>query len=157
MTTATAPSVDWVRLTVDGSDITLTPSPDIDLRLVVGRVEHDGPLDPITTGPLPGFSLSVDLVPLHPLDRDAVFRCEMQAREVAVLLGTSSPTRGGFTVEAALGGEGWPHERLEVPRLYLTPTEPPDFDAAQPLPVVRVFTAKMVATEGVAYTLRRVD
>ncbi|MHC3450736.1 hypothetical protein [Streptomyces prasinus] len=157
MTTAPPPSIAWVRLTVDGADFTLTPSPDIDLRLTVNRVEYDGYLDPLTVGPPPGFSLAVDLIPLRLLDGDGVFRCEAQAREVAARLGTGSPVLREFALEAALDGEDLPYNRVEAPRLLPVSADPPTLDEDGPGPFVRVFTAKVPAGVDTAYTLRRVD
>jgi hypothetical protein len=157
MTTATAPSVAWIRLTVDGSDFTLTPSPDIDLRLTVKRIEYDRYLDPLTVGPPPGFSLTVDLIPLRPLDDDGVFRCKAQAREVAARLGTGSPVLREFALEAALAGEDLPYNRVEAPRLLPVSDDPPELDESGPEWFVRVFTAKVPAGVETTYTLRHVD
>ncbi|MFJ2697405.1 hypothetical protein ACIO5Z_14425 [Streptomyces rochei] len=155
MTPVAPASIAWIRLVFDGADLTLTPSPDIDLLLTVDRVEYDGYLDPLTSGPPLGLSMSVDLVPMRPLDSDGVLRCEAQARQVAAQLGVGRQARGEFTLEAALDGEGLPYNRVEAPRLYLASDELPVFDDEQPLPAVRVFTAKVPTGAEPAYTLRR--
>ena len=153
MTTATRTSIDWVRLTLDGADITLSPSPDIGLRLTVDRVGYDGYLDPLTAGPPLGFSLSVDLIPLRPHEG---YRCEALAREVAARLGIGSPVLREFALEAALNGDGLPYNRMEVPHL-LACNELPVLDDDGSEFFVRVFTAKMLPDDGVAYMLRMVD
>lgn len=157
MTTAVSPSIDWIRLTVDGADFTLASSPDIDLRLTVNRIEYDGHLDPLTVGLPPGFSLTVDLIPLRPLDGDGVFRCEAQAREVAARLGAGSPVLREFALEAALDGEGLPYNRVEAPRLLPVSADPPTLDEFGPEWFVRVFTAKVPAGVETVYTMRHVD
>ncbi|MFF3928298.1 hypothetical protein [Streptomyces hirsutus] len=157
MTTAVSPSIDWIRLTIGGDDFTLAPSPDIDLRLTLNRIEYDGYLDPLTVGPPPGFSLTVDLIPLRPLDGDGVFRCEAQAREVAARLGTGSPVLRQFALEAALDGEDLPYNRVEVPHLLPVLDDPPTLDEDGPEPFVRVFTAKVPSGSESVYTMRRVD
>lgn len=155
MTTVAPVSIAWIRLFTDGVDFTLSPSPGIDLRLAVDRVEYDGYLEPLTVGPLSGLSMSVDLIPLRPLDSDDVARCETQAREVTARLGVGRATQREFALEAALIGEGLPYNRVEAPRLYLPSDELPAFDDDQPLPAVRVFTAKVPAGLKTAYTLQR--
>jgi len=155
MTTAPPVTIDWVRFTADGDEFTLSPSPDFDLRVTVVHGEWAGYLDPLTIGPVPGYSLAVNLVPLHPHDFAAVARCEVRAREVAALLGAERVERRSFAMEAGLDGEGLPYNRMEAPRLQLVPADPPEFDDDGPVPFVRVFTAKMVAVDGVAYTMRQ--
>ncbi|MER7053507.1 hypothetical protein [Streptomyces sp. NPDC000351] len=148
MTTVAPVSVTWIRLIGDGVNITLTPSPDFDLLLTEDRVEYDGHLDPLTVRLPPDLSMSVDLVPLRQFDGDGVLRCETRAREVAAQLGVGRAVRGEFALEAALDGEQLPYNRVEVPRVL---------DDEEPLPAVRVFTAKILAADGVAYMLRQVD
>jgi hypothetical protein len=155
MTTVADPSVAWVRLAIDGGAITLTPASDVDLRLTVDRVDYDGYLDPLTVGPPPGFSMSVDLIPLRPHEGDVIRRCEAQAREVAARLGAGRAMQREFAMEAALSGEPLPYNRVEAPRLYLASSELPEFDDDQPLPAVRVFTAKVPRGVETAYMLRR--
>lgn len=157
MTTAAPLSVAWVRLAVDGSEFTLTPSPDIELRLTVNRNEYEGYLDPLTIGPPPGLTLAVDLIPLRPLEDDSVIRCEATAREVARRLGLSDLMLHEFALEAALDGEGLPYNRMEVPRLLLASDDPPTLDEDVPESFVRVFTAKVPSNAAVAYTVRQVD
>lgn len=156
MTTAPPATIDWIRFTIDGSDFTLSPSPDFVLHLTVVRGEWDGFLDPLTIGPS-DFTLTVDLLPLRPHDFIAVARCEMRAREVAARLGTGRLARSDFALEAGLDGEGRPYNRMKVPRLQLMAADLPEFDDDQPSPFVRVFTARVVVdSAGVAYTMRRV-
>lgn len=157
MTTAAPPSVAWVRLAVDGSEFTLTPSPDIELRLTVNRNEYDGYLDPLTIGPPPGLTLAVDLIPLRPREDDSVFRCEAMVCEVAGQLGLGGRVLHEFALEVALGGEGLPYNRMEVPRLLLASDDPPALDEDGPESFVRVFTAKVPSDAAVAYTVRQVD
>jgi hypothetical protein len=154
MTTAAAPSIAWIRLTLDGVDFTLAPSPGIELRLAVNPVEYDGYLDPLVRGPLPELHVVVDLLPRNAA---SVIRCETQAREVAARLDLGSPVMREFGLEAALDGKGLPHNRMEAPRLLLVPDGPPTLDDDGSEPFVRVFTAKVPSGSESAYTLRLVD
>lgn len=153
MTTAASPSVAWIRLTVEGGDLLLAPSPGVELRLTEYRVDSGGRLNPLAPARPLGFSMTVDLVPL---DGSSVLRCERHARDVAAWLGVGCLSPGEFSMEVAVDGEDLPYNRMEVPRLYLASGEPPAFDYDQPLPSVRVFTARVPAGVGTAYTLRRV-
>lgn len=158
MTTAPPVTVDWIRFTVDRAEFTLSPSPDFDLRVTVVHSGWDGYLDPLTMGPVPGFSLAVDLIPLQPHDFIAVARCEARDREVAERLGADRVERRTFAAEAGLGGERLPYNRMQMPHLQLAASNLPEFDDDGPLPFVRVLTAKMIADgAGVAYTMRQAD
>lgn len=152
MTTPAPSIVDWIRLTIGDDEVTLEPSPGIDLHLTVETVPCEGYLDPVTRGPDPQLRFSVDLIPSSGA---AAVRCESQAREVAARLGLGGPMMRDFALEAALGGEGLPYNRVQAPRLRLIPGGPPtpdDVDLS-----VRVFTAKVESVDGHAYTMRLVD
>lgn len=158
MTTTAPASVDWIRLTIDGDEIALDPSPGIELRLAVYPVESDGYADLLAAASPAKLRVGVDLIPA---DAAAVFRCESEARRVAALLGANGgplePLRE-FALEAALGGKGLPYDRVSVPRLTLTPGGPPFLDEEQQAPGVRVFTATPhAADDGSKYTMWRVD
>lgn len=164
MTTAAHPSVDWVRLTIGDDDFTLDPSPGIELRLSVASVPYDGYVDLLARPPAPQLHMAVDLVPsdaeaiVHRETQARIARCEAQARDVAARLGAVGPVSAPlreFSLEAALGGEGLPYNRMAVPRLLLVSGEPPMFDEDQFVPAVRVFTAKVPTGSGSAYTLTR--
>ncbi|MGW5633963.1 hypothetical protein [Streptomyces sp. NPDC003832] len=158
MTTAPPGTIDWIRFTIVGAAFTLSPSPDFDLRLAVVHGERTGYQDPLTVGPLPSYSLAVDLIPLRPHDFAAVARCEARAREMATRLGVADVDRYDFALEAGLGGEGLPYNRMEAPRLQLVAADLPEFDGDEPLQFVRVLTARMVAdSAGVAYVMRQAD
>ncbi|MEU1497236.1 hypothetical protein [Streptomyces sp. NPDC005732] len=149
MTTAPPVTVDWIRFTIDGDEFTLSPSPDFVLHVTV---IHGG-----RGGPALGYCLAVHLIPLREQDFAAVARCETRAREVAARLGVGKAVRHNFALEAGLDGEDLPHNRLDVPCLQVTSVDPPEFDDDEPLPSVRVFTAKMVAAaDGAAYRMRKV-
>jgi hypothetical protein len=157
MTTAALPSVDWIRLTIGDDELSLVPSSGIELRLLVAPVPYDGHLDPLTVGPPPQIRFTVDLVPSA---ASAVHRCEAEARRVGDALGAHS-TDGllrEFSLEAALGGEGLPYNRVSAPRLTLTPGRPPYFDADQAVPAVRVFAATAhSADDGSKYRMTLTD
>jgi hypothetical protein len=141
MTTAALPSVDWIRLTIGDDELSLVPSPGIELRLLVAPVPHDGNLDPLTVGHPPQIRFTVDLVPTA---AGAVHRCEAEARRVGEALGANGPADGllrEFSLEAALGGDGLPYNRVSAPRLTLLSGEPPLLDEEQAVPGVRVFAA----------------
>jgi hypothetical protein len=155
MTTAALTSVTWIRLTVGVQRIDLAPEQDVALRLVVLPVEYEGYLDPLTVGPQSELHVSVDLVPEK---ASAVGRCEQFAREVATGLGAFEPPLAAlheFSLDAGLDGEGLPYNRVTVPKLLLIPGSPPMFDEDQPVPAVRVFTAKAASTPDGAYLLTR--
>lgn len=158
MTTATLPSVDWVRLAIGDERIDLTPSPGIQLRLIVEPVDYDGYLDPLTAPPPPQIRFAVDLVPT---EAHAVHRCEAEARRVAKALGATRPANGlleEFSLEAALAGEGLPYNRVSAPRLTLTPGGPPLLDEDQAGPAVRVFAATAHAgDDGSKYRMTLAD
>ncbi|WP_309029318.1 hypothetical protein [Streptomyces alfalfae] len=157
MTIAAPTSVNWIRLMIGDGEFTIEPSPGIDLHLAVQSVEYDGYLDPLTLGPRPELRLSVHLVPR---DTDAVVRCEAQAREVAERLGAYRSALAAvpmFSLEAALGGESLPYNRVAVPRLILMPGPEPLLDEDLPTPSVHVFTAKAHPVDGHTYTMRLVD
>ncbi|MFJ5270798.1 hypothetical protein [Streptomyces sp. NPDC088358] len=124
----------------------MTPSPDIELRLIVKR-----------NGPPPGFSLSVDLIPRSPLEDDSVFRCEAQAREVARRLGLVGRVLYEFALEVALDGKDLPYNRVKAPGLLPVFDDQPGLDVDGPESFVRVFTAKVPSNAAVAYMVRRVD
>ena len=160
MTTAALPSVDWIHLTIGDTDLTVAPSPGIQLRLTVEPVPDDtsfGLLDP----PRPAaLQVCVDLIPGDGptgLSAEAVARCESMAARLAVQLGaTASPLAAlkEFSLEAAFVGEGAPYNRVSIPRLTLKPSGPPILDEDQPLPGVRVFTATARAgADGSQYVL----
>lgn len=157
MTTAAPVSVDWVRLTIGGDEFTIEPSPGIDLHLAVQPVEYEGYLDPLTLGPRPELRMSVHLVPRG---TEAVVRCESRAREVAERLGAYRSALAAvpvFSLEAGLGGEGLPYNRVAAPRLILIPGPEPLLDEDLPVPSVHVFSAKAHPEEGHTYTMRLVD
>lgn len=164
MTTVALPSIDWIRLTIGDQRIDLAPSPGIQLRLSVEPMPDDrgfGLLD----APRPsGLRVAVDLIPVEttslPL-AEAVARCESKAAGLAASLGAGhsplSPLRE-FSLEAALGGDGLPYNRMSAPRLTLLPGGPPALDEDQAVPAVRVFAATARADGGGSkYVLRLVD
>lgn len=151
MTTTAPVSVDWIRLTIGDEELTIEPSPGIELRLTVKPVEYEGYLEPLTRGPAPQIHFSVDLVPA---DTDAIIRSENEAVRILERLDARNPMLlRMFTLEAALGGEGLPYNRVTAPKLQLAISEPPHFDDDQPVPAVHVFTAKVPAGSDVAYTM----
>lgn len=156
MTTAPPVTVDWVRLKVD-DEFAVEPSPGIELALSVKPVDYDGYLDPLTRGPAPRLHLSLHLIPTG---TEAIVRCESQARRILEQLGAptsaSAPLRD-FSLEAALGGENLPYNRVSAPRLALTPGEPPVFDEDLPVPSVHVFAAKAHSDSETVYTVWLAD
>ena len=162
MTTAALPSVDWIHLAIGDDRIDLTPAPGIQLRLIVEPVPDDRPFG-VLDKPRPGeLRVSVDLIPAAGPQMswaDAVAACESMAARLAAQLGaTASPLTPlrEFSLEAALGGEGVPYNRVSVPRLTIKPSGLPLLDEDQPLPGVRVFTATARSdAEGVQYVLTR--
>ncbi|MFJ8929208.1 hypothetical protein ACIRLA_21785 [Streptomyces sp. NPDC102364] len=157
MTTAAPASVDWIRLAVDGTEFTIEPSPGIDLSLSVKTSGYDGHLEPLTRGPSPQLHLSVALVPTG---SEAAFRCESSALRILERLGAAKPATmplREFSLEAALGGEGLPYNRVSAPRLYLIPGEPPVFDEDLPVPSVHVFTAKVPTGAETVYSVTNVQ
>ncbi|MFJ4785172.1 hypothetical protein [Streptomyces sp. NPDC088794] len=162
MTTAAPVSVEWIRLTIGGEEIELARSPGIEPRLLVDPVEYDGYLDPLTRGPDPKMRFTVDLV-LTDTDEDPGWvaqRCEAEARRVAESLGAPLPTLGSrrdFSLEAGLGGEGLPYNRVSAPRLVLNPGMPHTIEEGGEV-AVRVFTATALADDrGTKYQMRLVD
>lgn len=158
MTTAVSPSVDWIHLAIGNDDITLTPSPGIQLQLLVDPLPHDGFVDLLAPAPPPQIRFTVDLVPTA---AGAVSRCESEARRVADILDANGQAGGllrEFSLEAALGGEGLPYNRVSAPRLTLLPGNPPMLDEGQAVPAVRVFAATARADHGGSkYQMRLVD
>lgn len=152
MTTAAAPSVTWVRLTVDGAYFTLAPSPDFTLRLTLLDVEPDELPSRMVRTPPSERRVIVDLLPRG---KEAAIRCETQAREVAAHLGLGNAVLHEVAMEAALDGEDLPYNRVEVPRLLPVAEDPPTL-VDGPEPFVRAFTAKMLSGSDVECTMRRV-
>lgn len=162
MTTAAPVTVDWIRLALGDEEIDLAPQPGIELRLLVDAVPYDGYLDPLTLGPAPEVQFTVDLV-LTKVDFDAwqvAQRCESEARRVAKALGSFLPATGAlrnFSLEAALGGEGLPYNRVTAPQLTLNAGEPHEVEEHGER-AVRVFTATALADDnGNTYTMRLAD
>lgn len=141
MTTTALTSVDRIELAVGDRQITLTPSPGIELRLTVDSIADDPAFDLLDHPRPPKLHVAVCLIPSG---ADAIMRSEAQATAVAAELGAHdsplAPLRE-FSLEAALSGEDVPYHRVSIPRLTLLPGEPPVLDEDQPLPGVRVFTA----------------
>lgn len=158
MTTAVSPSLDWIRLTIDGDEVTLAPSPGFWVRLLVTPVPYDGYLDPLAAPPPPQIRFTVDLVPTGV---EPVARCETEARRVARALAEAHATGGllsEFSLEAALSGEGLPYNRVSAARLRLATVGPPAYDEDQAVPSVRVFAATAHADGvGSKYQMRIVD
>lgn len=149
MTTAPPVTVEWIRLTIGDDEVILKSSPGVDLWLTVDHVAYEGYLNLPTREPASQYRFSVDLIPSN---IEAAVRCESQAREVATRLGLDGPVLRDFALEAALGGEDLPYNRVSVPRLC-----PVLDDEDLPVPSVRVFTAKAESAGGHAYTMRLVD
>ncbi len=147
MTTAALPSVDWIRLTIGDHRIDLMPSPGIEFRLTVEPVPDDRAFRVLGPPRPPELQVAVDLIPGAGASvswEEAVAACESKAAQLAGQLGAEAPPLAPlkeFSLEAALGGEGLPYNRVSVPRLTLKPSGPPQLDEDQPLPGVRVFTA----------------
>lgn len=161
MTTATRTTIDWVRLTLGGEEIPLSPTPGIELRLVLNAVADDLGFDVLTRPGPPKLRVAVDLIPI-PSTRSTVAQCESWAARVATRLGADAEPLEAlreFSLEAALSGGGLPYSRVSVPRLTLTSGPPPFLYAEEdePLPGVRVFTATAhTNSDGSKYQLRRV-
>lgn len=147
MTSAVSPSVDWIRLTIDDNRIDVMPSPGIQLRLIVEPVSDDKPFGVLAPPQSAGLQVSVDLIPDASTSESrsgAVAACESTASRLAAQLGAGASPLAPlkeFSLEAALGGDGVPYNRVSVPRLTLQPSGPPLLDEDRPLPGVRVFTA----------------
>lgn len=165
MTTAALPSVDWIHLRIGDTDLTVTPSPGIELRLIVEPVPDERAYDVLDSPRPAALQVHVDLIPVADpsgLSLEAVARCESMAARFAAQLGPDAsaltlltPLRE-FSLEAALAGEGVPYNRVSIPRLTLKPFEAPLLDEDQPLPGVRVFTATARADDdGSQYVLTR--
>ncbi|MEU0160251.1 hypothetical protein ABZ154_15755 [Streptomyces sp. NPDC006261] len=156
MTTATRTTVDWVRLTLGGAEIPLSPSPGIELRLILDSVADSLSFDLLTPPGPPEVRVAVDLIPA---DGSAVAQCESWAARVATHLGANAAPLGDlkeFSLEAAISGGEHPYSRLVVPHLTLTPGPPPFLDKEESLPGVRVFTAKAhTGSDGSKYQLYR--
>lgn len=163
MTTATHTTVDWVRLTLGGKEIPLSPTPGIELRLIFDSVPASrglrlGGFDALTPpGPL-GLRVSVDLIATT---RSAVAQCESWATRVAAQLGADGRPLEDvkeFSLEAALGGGRLPNRRVSVPHLTLSSGPPSFLDEVEPLSGVRVFTATArTGGDGILYQLRLED
>jgi hypothetical protein len=162
MTTAALPAVGWIRLTIGGDRIDLTPSPGMQLRLIVEPVPDDRSFG-VLEMPRPAvLRVCVDLIPVEGASvswAQAVAACESKAAEIARRLGADAPPLTPlrqFSLEAALGGDGLPYNRASVPRLTLDPFGPLLLDEDQPLPGVRVFTATArPGDDGIQYLLTR--
>lgn len=155
MTTATLSSVDWIRLAIGDGRIDLTPSPGMQLRLVVEPVSEEHAFGILDAPTPPNLQVAVDLIPAS---FEAVAQCESEAARIAGELGAhASPLTAlrKFSLEAALGGEGLPYNRVAMPRLTIQPGPPPILNEDQPLPGVRVFTATAHADDdGIKYQMR---
>lgn len=156
MTTATRTTVDWVRITLGGDEILLSPSPGIELRLIIDAAPDGQCFDVLTMPSPPELRVAVDLIPTL---MDTVAQCESWASRVGAQLGTEAGPLDDlreFSLEAALSGEELPYSRVSVPRLSLTPGPPPLLDEDEPLPGVRVFTATArTGSDGSKYQLRQ--
>lgn len=161
MTTATRTTVDWVRLTLGDEEIRLFPAPGIELRLILDSISDDRVprlvgFDALTPPGPPELRVAVDLIPT---DRSAVAQCESWAARVGAQLGTKAGLWDAlkeFSLEAALSGGGLPYSRVSVPHLTITPGPAPLLDEDEPLPGIRVFTAKARASsDGSKYRLHR--
>ena len=155
MTTAAPTSVDWVRLTVGGDEISVDPAPGIELRLAIEVPDDEGYLDPLTVGSSPQLHIALDLIPRT---SEAIARCEMTAVRILERLGVResalAPLRE-FSLKAALGGDGLLYDRVEAPRLVLKPSGLPSFDDDQPVPAVRVFAAGAPSSRDAVYVMTR--
>ncbi|WP_199888913.1 hypothetical protein [Streptomyces badius] len=156
MTTATRTTVDLVRLTLGDEEITLSPAPAIELRLIVESASDSPSLDVLTPPSSPELKVAVDLIPT---DRSSVAQCESWAARVGAQLGTKAGPWDAlreFSLEAALSGEGLPYGRVSVPHLTITPGPAPFLDEDEPLPGIRIFTAKArTSRDGSKYRLHR--
>lgn len=156
MTTATHTTIDWVRLTLGGEEITLSPTPGIELRLVLDSVPDGLGFDLLTPPGPPKLRVAVDLVPTT---GSAVAQCESWAASVATRLGAGAAPLEAlreFSLEAALSGGAVPDSRVSVPRLTLVSGPPPFLDEDESLPGVRVFTARAHASsDGSLYLMRQ--
>ncbi|MGW0780299.1 hypothetical protein [Streptomyces sp. NPDC002913] len=154
MTTATLTTVDWVRLTLGDEEITLSPAPGIELRLIVESAPDDPAPDTLTPPRSPELKVAVDLIPT---DRSTVAQCESWAARMGAQLGTQAGPWDDlreFSLEAALSGEGLPYSRVSVPHLTIIPGPAPFLDEDEPLPGVRVFTAKArTSSDGSKYRM----
>ncbi|MCX4231974.1 hypothetical protein [Streptomyces ortus] len=159
MTTAVPVTIKWIDLVMGGEKIEIAPLPGIEPRLLVDAIPYEGYLEPLTRGPDPEVCVSVDLVLTEtgPGAWLVAQRCEAEARRVAEALGALlSPTAAlrNFSLEAALGGEGLPYNRMSVPQLALRPGEPHAVEERGER-AVRIFTATALADDnGTKYTLR---
>ncbi|MFD5208366.1 hypothetical protein ACFWNF_15750 [Streptomyces anulatus] len=156
MTTATLTTVDRVRLTLGDEEITLSPMLGIELRLIIESAPDGLTRDMLTPPSSPELKVAVDLIPT---DRGTVAQCESWAARVGAQLGTKAGPRDAlkeFSLEAALSGEGLPYSRVSVPHLTITPGPAPFLDEDEPLPGIRIFTAKArTSSDGSKYRLHR--
>src|SRR3954454_1440055 len=112
MTTAALPSVDWIHLRIGDTDLTVTPSLGIELRLIVEPVPDDRAFDLLDMPRPAPLQVHVDLIPADGssgLSSEAVARCESMAARIASQLGAGASTLAPleeFSLEAALAGEG---------------------------------------------------
>lgn len=131
------------------------PAPGFELCLTGEVPECEGYLDPLTVGSAPRLHLALDLIPRT---GEAIARCEVLAARILDWLGARESALTPlpeFTLEAALGGEGLPYNRVTAPRLTIVPSGPPVFDGDQPLPGVRVFSAKAPSASGTVCVMTR--
>lgn len=156
MTTAALATINWIRLGIGGAEFTIEPSPGIKLSLAVSTSQYDGYLDPLTRGPASELHISVALIPA---DIEAVVRCESQALGILNRLGVHRPAAMPsveFSLDAALGGEGMPYNRVSAPRLYLIPGDRALFNEDPVTPSVHVFTAKAPTGSQSVYSMAKV-
>lgn len=93
MTTAALPSVEWIHLTVGDTDLTVMPSPGIQLRLIVEPVPDDRAYGILDMPRPSGLQVCVDLIPgdgPFGLSAEAVARCESMAARIAAQLGANA-------------------------------------------------------------------
>lgn len=159
MTTAAPVTIKWIDLVIGGERIEIAPQAGIEPRILVDAVPYDGYLDLLTRGPAPRARLTVDLVLTDTDDdpRRVAQRCEAEARRVAEALGAFLPATAAlrdFSLEAALGGESLPYNRMSAPRLTLDAGEPHWIEEHGER-AMRVFAATARADDdGGVYTMR---
>jgi len=106
------------------------------------------------------FTVDLMLVEEGPYVWQVAQYCEAEARRIAAALGSFQPATSAlrhFSLEAALGGEGLPYNRVSAPQLMLNPGEPHPIEERGERGV-RVFTATALADDnGTKYTLRFAD
>lgn len=161
MKTAVPVAIEWIRIAIGDGEVEVAPSPGIEPRLLVEPVPYDDYLDP-TRGSAPKMRFTVDLV-LTETGPDAWWvaqRCEVEARRVAEALGVYLPATAAlrnFSLEAALGGESLPYNRVSAPHLILNAGEPHEIEEHGER-AIRVFTATARTDgDGATYTMRLTD